>query len=67
MDATTTSRPATADDLTLTLERVFRAAPAQVYAAWTDPEALPRWFGPEGFACATRAIDVRVGASGAQA
>lgn len=49
------------DDRTLSLERGFRATPAQVYAAWTDPEALPRWFGPDGFACHTRRIDPREG------
>ena len=48
-------------DRTITIERSFRASPAEVYAAWTDPDALPRWFGPDGFACTTHAIDVRVG------
>ncbi len=49
------------DDRTLVIERSFRATPAQVYRAWTDPEALPRWFGPEGYACETEAMDLRVG------
>ena len=49
------------DDRTLTITRHFDASPAQVYAAWTDPQALPRWFGPDGFACHTHAIDIRVG------
>ena len=48
-------------DRTLVLTRHFRASPAQVYAAWTDPEVLPRWFGPDGYACRTHAIDIRVG------
>lgn len=52
---------ATLDDRVLTLTRRFRASPAQVYAAWTDPEVLPRWFGPEGWSCRTHAIDIRVG------
>ena len=50
-----------ADDRTLTLSRWFRASPAQVYAAWTDPEALPRWFGPNGWTCETHVMDLRVG------
>lgn len=50
-----------ADDRILTIERSFRAPPEAVYAAWTDPQALPRWFGPRGFSCRTHAIDVRVG------
>ena len=50
-----------ARDRTLVLTRHFRASPAQVYAAWTEPEALRRWFGPDGFNCHTHAIDIRVG------
>ncbi len=49
------------DDRTLVISRVFRATPAQVYAAWTDPAILPRWFGPEGYTCETHAMDLRVG------
>lgn len=49
------------DDRTLVIERSFGATPAQVYRAWTDPEALPRWFGPDGYACETEAMDLRVG------
>ncbi len=49
------------DDRTMTIERTFRASPAQVFAAWTDAQALPRWFGPEGFACRTHRIDLREG------
>lgn len=49
------------DDRTLVIERRFAAPPDRVYAAWTDPEALPRWFGPAGYACETERIDVRVG------
>src|SRR5260370_39437982 len=29
----------------LTFERRLNAAPAKVYAAWTDPEKIIRWFG----------------------
>ena len=31
----------------LTLKRRLNAAPAKVFAAWTEPEKLARWFGPE--------------------
>jgi uncharacterized protein YndB with AHSA1/START domain len=48
-------------DRTLTIGRLFQAAPAQVWAAWTDPDVLPRWFGPEGFVCHTHEIDLRDG------
>jgi uncharacterized protein YndB with AHSA1/START domain len=30
----------------LTLKRRLAAPPAKVYAAWTDPEKIARWFGP---------------------
>jgi len=30
----------------LTIRRRFRASPARVYAAWTEPAQIARWFGP---------------------
>jgi uncharacterized protein YndB with AHSA1/START domain len=47
----------------LTLKRRLKAAPAQVFAAWTDPEKIVRWFGPkETVAGSVRAeVDVRPG------
>lgn len=47
----------------LTLKRRIKAPPAQVFAAWTDPEKLARWFGPsETIAGSVRAeLDVRAG------
>jgi uncharacterized protein YndB with AHSA1/START domain len=48
-------------DRQLILTRLFRASPEQVWAAWTNPAILPRWFGPEGFSCTTKEIDLRVG------
>jgi len=45
----------------LTIVRRLKAPPAKVYAAWTDPEQLLRWFGP-GSGVALRAeADARVG------
>lgn len=46
---------------TLTIERVIAAPVAAIWRAWTDPEALPKWWGPEGFTCHTRRIDLREG------
>ncbi len=47
----------------VTLKRRLNAAPAQVYAAWTNPTQLARWFGPadtvDGSVKAD--LDVRVG------
>lgn len=46
---------------TMTLTR-FIAAPAErLWQCWTDPDILPRWFGPEGFSCQTKEIDLREG------
>ncbi|PKP83976.1 MAG: ATPase [Alphaproteobacteria bacterium HGW-Alphaproteobacteria-2] len=46
---------------TMVLQRVIRAPREVVWKAWTDPEALPRWWGPEGFSCRTKRIDLRQG------
>jgi uncharacterized protein YndB with AHSA1/START domain len=47
----------------LTLKRRLKASPAQVFAAWTDPEKIVHWFGPaETIAGSVRAdMDVRAG------
>ncbi len=47
----------------LTLKRRLKAPPARVFAAWTDPEKIVRWFGPsETIAGSVRAqLDVRPG------
>lgn len=43
---------------TLTLNRFFDATPAQVWTAWTDPTILPKWFGPKGYSCKTKEINL---------
>ena len=46
----------------LTLQRAFPVAPEKVWRAWTDPQALKRWWGPGGAeAVAVAELDVRVG------
>lgn len=46
----------------LTLERFYPVAPEKVWRAWTDPQALSRWFGPGGDQpVALAELDVRVG------
>ena len=47
----------------LTFKRRLNAAPAKVYAAWTDPQKIIRWFGrpdakPDSFQAD---IDARIG------
>jgi uncharacterized protein YndB with AHSA1/START domain len=50
-----------AEDRTLTLTRLIAASPEKVWRCWTDPALLPRWFGPDGFTCRTKEIDLREG------
>jgi uncharacterized protein YndB with AHSA1/START domain len=48
-------------DRTMTIERLIHASPDKVWRAWTDPEMLPKWFGPAGYSCQTKEIDLRSG------
>ncbi len=43
------------------ITRVIAAPVARVWAAWVDADALPRWWGPDGFTCRTHEIDLRQG------
>ena len=45
----------------LTIKRRFKATPAQVYRAWTDPAQLARWMGGPEVTAAEAQADVRVG------
>jgi uncharacterized protein YndB with AHSA1/START domain len=46
----------------LNIVRRYRVAPEKVWRAWTEPEALMRWFGPvEDPSDTTAEIDLRVG------
>ena len=45
----------------LTVTRVFDAPRERVWAAWTDPELVRRWWGPEHFTAPSIQIDLRVG------
>jgi uncharacterized protein YndB with AHSA1/START domain len=46
----------------LALNRSYPVAPEKVWRAWTDPEALKRWWGPGGSDPVSLAqLDVRVG------
>jgi uncharacterized protein YndB with AHSA1/START domain len=45
----------------LTLKRRYRASPAQVFSAWTDPTKIGRWMGPEGIEPLSVESDARTG------
>lgn len=46
---------------TMVLERVIRAPRRLVWAAWMNPETLPQWWGPDGFSCRTKRINLGTG------
>ena len=46
----------------LTLERHYPVAPEKVWRAWTDPQALSKWWGPgPGEPVSAAELDLRVG------
>jgi uncharacterized protein YndB with AHSA1/START domain len=48
-------------DREIVLVRVLDAPRDAVFTAWTDADAFCQWFGPEGFTCILREMDVRPG------
>ncbi len=45
----------------LTIKRRLNATPAEVFEAWTDPNLLMQWFGPENVVTQEVSVDARVG------
>lgn len=45
----------------IVITRIFNAPPALVFAAWTSPEHVRRWWGPRGYDLAVCEIDLRPG------
>lgn len=62
-DAARHPDPALADasDRTMLLERVIKAPRSAVWAAWVNNETLPQWWGPDGYSCRNKRIDLRSG------
>jgi uncharacterized protein YndB with AHSA1/START domain len=46
---------------TVRLHRVLAAAPAKVYRAFVEPDAIASWLPPFGFTCTVDELDARVG------
>ena len=46
---------------TMVLQRVIKAPRRVVWGAWVNAETLPKWWGPDGFSCRTKRIDLRTG------
>jgi uncharacterized protein YndB with AHSA1/START domain len=46
----------------LVIKKLFRnVAPPRLYAAWTDPQTVARWYGPEGFVNTIHEMELREG------
>jgi len=52
---------AAAAERIMVLQRVIRAPRSLVWGAWMNAETLPQWWGPDGFSCRTKRIDLRQG------
>ncbi len=51
----------TSEKTSLEIKRFINAPRARVYAAWTDPEQLKQWWGPEGVRTRNFTADARIG------
>ena len=58
---TVTDQTTWALDREIVLVRVLDATRQAVFAAWTHADAFCQWFGPDGFTCTVREMDVRPG------
>jgi len=52
---------AATDDRVLSISRIIRTSPEELFDAWTDPRLLLQWWGPEGTTIPDYTFDVRVG------
>jgi uncharacterized protein YndB with AHSA1/START domain len=48
-------------DREIVVSRIFAAPRELVWAAWTDPKQVVRWWGPRGFTTTIEKMDVRPG------
>jgi len=55
------AKAATAEGIALRLSRRFARPAEAVFRAWTDPEALRRWWCPAGWTPAEIEVDLRAG------
>jgi uncharacterized protein YndB with AHSA1/START domain len=57
------STPKVSSDEDVLITRIFEAPRERVFRAWTDPDQIARWYGPEGMEAPRERIriDLRVG------
>jgi uncharacterized protein YndB with AHSA1/START domain len=48
-------------DRTMSFFRIIKAPVSVVWGAWMNERTLPEWWGPDGFSCRTKRIDLREG------
>jgi uncharacterized protein YndB with AHSA1/START domain len=60
---TTPAEVTTPTDREIVVERVFDAPRGRVFAAFTDPELVPQWYGPRNTTTVVDVMDVRAGGS----
>lgn len=51
----------TGDDRVLTISRVIATSPEKLFDAWTKPDIILKWWGPEGSSVEEHELDIRVG------
>jgi uncharacterized protein YndB with AHSA1/START domain len=51
----------TTGKITLVVRESIRAKPERLFAAWTEPEQLKAWWGPENVTCIGAEVELRVG------
>ena len=61
MDQAIDSAASAPNDRQIVITRILDAPRQLVWKAWTEPEHLVRWWGPEGFESYDCTIDLRVG------
>jgi uncharacterized protein YndB with AHSA1/START domain len=47
--------------LTLVVRKMIRATPERLFDAWTRPEELKKWWGPQSVTCVDAVVDLIVG------
>ncbi len=50
-----------AADLRLEVRRTIPATAERLFDAWTDPDQLLAWWGPEGVRCSEAVVELRIG------
>jgi uncharacterized protein YndB with AHSA1/START domain len=55
------AQPKIVEKPSLTIKRHLTASPEKIYAAWTDPEKIVKWFGPDAGPVTSANLDVREG------